>query len=528
MVGDVGGKVGGDAVGADQNLVLGFLLGAVVGLLLVGDAVLGAVLGALVHDGAVLSLVAGALVQQQLDDVLHRTALVEGALMEPDVVLDAVLAQIALEAGDVLGQGVGGDGLFQLLKVGVGVAVAVDGSKLLGALDDVGALVALLGQGAGLLTLVQLQIADGQALAELLDLIARVVDVELTGHIVARPVQAGGQAVAQGAAAGIAHVHGAGGVGGDKLHIIFLALAGIGAAVILACAGGAQHRGEPAVAQEEVDEAGACNLHAGKEAAVQIEGGNHSLSDLARRLVEGTGAHHGKVGGNVAVFGVGGDLDDEIRQLGLGQGTALHGGAGGLGQQVAGGVQRSLAGVVVAVIGHEKRSPFAVFTILYDVFASRDTVRFRLGQGSHMNVHQIAADEVLAARIQGVAEFDPAAVPAQLVLDLVGGDAQGYGAVAGLVVAEMPGAFLDDQLALGLAVAHHGHPAGILRDLDGGGAAVVAGGLRLLIYDIEVSVPLQKAAVGHQFHALAASVLLHGAFDRDQIIFFHLLFTCLC
>ena len=42
-----------------------------------------------------------------------------------------------------------------------------------------------------------------------------------------------------------------------------------------------------------------------KETAVQIEGGNHSLGDLARCLVERAGAHHGKVGGDVAVFGVG-------------------------------------------------------------------------------------------------------------------------------------------------------------------------------------------------------------------------------
>ena len=138
--------------------------------------------------------------------------------MEPDIVLDAVLAQIALKPGNVLGQGVGGDGFLQLLKIGVDIAVAVDGGKLPGTLDDVGALVARPRAGAGLLALVQLQIADGQALAELLDLVARVVDVELTGHIVTGPVQAGGQAVAQSAAAGIAHVHGTGGVGGNELH----------------------------------------------------------------------------------------------------------------------------------------------------------------------------------------------------------------------------------------------------------------------------------------------------------------------
>ena len=39
MVGDVGGKVGGDAVGADEDLVLSLFLAAVVSLFLVDDAV---------------------------------------------------------------------------------------------------------------------------------------------------------------------------------------------------------------------------------------------------------------------------------------------------------------------------------------------------------------------------------------------------------------------------------------------------------------------------------------------------------
>src|SRR5699024_3690102 len=82
VVGDVGGKIGGDAVGADQDLVLVLLGGAVVGLFLVGRAVLGGILGAAVHDGAVLGLVAGALFQQQVHHVLHCAGLVQGALGE--------------------------------------------------------------------------------------------------------------------------------------------------------------------------------------------------------------------------------------------------------------------------------------------------------------------------------------------------------------------------------------------------------------------------------------------------------------
>ena len=59
VVSDIGSKVGGDAVGTDEHLVLGFLFGAVLGLFLVHGAVLGSVLCAAVHDGTVLGLVAG-------------------------------------------------------------------------------------------------------------------------------------------------------------------------------------------------------------------------------------------------------------------------------------------------------------------------------------------------------------------------------------------------------------------------------------------------------------------------------------
>ncbi len=51
--------------------------------------------------------------------------------MEPDIVLDAVLAQIALQAGDVLGQSIGHNGLLQLVKVLFHIGIAVHFGKLL-------------------------------------------------------------------------------------------------------------------------------------------------------------------------------------------------------------------------------------------------------------------------------------------------------------------------------------------------------------------------------------------------------------
>ena len=145
MVGDIGGKVGGDAVGADEHLVLGLLLSAVLGLFLVHGAVLGSVLGAAVHDSTVLGLVAGTQLQQLIYHSQNCAGLVQGALVEPDIVINAVLAEVALQCGDVLGQGIGHQCVLQggkglaleqsfLAQPGAGgnVLVAVQLGKLTG------------------------------------------------------------------------------------------------------------------------------------------------------------------------------------------------------------------------------------------------------------------------------------------------------------------------------------------------------------------------------------------------------------
>ena len=77
------------------------------------------------------------------------------------------------------------------------------------------------------------------------------------------------------------------------------------------------------------------------------------------------------------------------------------------------------------------------------------------GQGFHRDVHEVAADEILGAGIQRIAEFQLAALLGQFMLDDIGGDAQADGTVACLVMAEMAGAFLNDKLAGHLAVTQH-------------------------------------------------------------------------
>ena len=130
----------------------------------VHGAVLGSVLSAAVHDSTVLGLVAGTQLQQLIHHSQHCAGLVQGALVEPDVVINAVLAEVAFQSSNVLGQGIGhqcvleggkGLALEQSFLVhtlaGGNVLVAVQLSELTGQHLDIAALIALLGQGIGLL-----------------------------------------------------------------------------------------------------------------------------------------------------------------------------------------------------------------------------------------------------------------------------------------------------------------------------------------------------------------------------------------
>ena len=155
---------------------------------------------------------------------------------------------------------------------------------------------------------------------ELVDLIAGVVDIELTGHVVAGPVEHGGKAVAQNAAACVAHVHRAGGVGGNELDHDLFRLCSLGAAVVFAHL---EYTADgllvPALVQGKVHEARACDGHGVEDAALELEVRDDALCDLARRHVQRLCALHGKGGRPVAVGGILRGLYCDRRDAALGQ-----------------------------------------------------------------------------------------------------------------------------------------------------------------------------------------------------------------
>ena len=80
----------------------------------------------------------------------------------------------------------------------------------------------------------------------------------------------------------------------------------------------------------------------------------------------------------------------------------------------------------------------------------------------HGNFQPVAAHQLGAVGIQQVGKPGGAALFGQLTVDLVRGHAQGHGAEAGLVVAQVAAAFFDQQLGTcpaALAEPQHRHPA---------------------------------------------------------------------
>ena len=159
-----------------------------------------------------------------------------------------------------------------------------------------------------------------------MNLVAGVVDVELLPGVAAVPLEDVGQGVTQHAAAGVAHVHGAGGVGGDELHHDLLAVAlGVGTVLSALLLHSGENLAVPLGAQSKVQEARTGDFYLLEVAALQLQVIHNGLSNGTGGLVQSLGSRHGKGGGVVPVGGVLGDLDGGLHlgalreQSGLGR-----------------------------------------------------------------------------------------------------------------------------------------------------------------------------------------------------------------
>ena len=247
VIGNVDRVVGIKAVRAAQDLVL-----------------IGAELGVAQPERAVL-FIRQTGVREQLHGLGHIAGAVQTALEEPLVKVDTVALKVALHARDVVRQTEGHERRAALIARHGEVLVAVALIDELGKRLDVVTVVAVVRKFDRVLALDKLEVARLDGLAEQVDLIAGVIDVELAPDIVARAVEHGRERVAEHAAARVADRHRAGGVGGHELHHDLLSVTVVHAAVVRAGAlDGGQHVLIPLVGQAEVQKARACRLNAGK------------------------------------------------------------------------------------------------------------------------------------------------------------------------------------------------------------------------------------------------------------------------
>ena len=186
--------------------------------------------------------------------------------------------------------------------------------------QNVHTLIAVLGQGVLFLPLKELHIPHRKGRPKFIDLVAGVVDIELAGHIMTAPFQCRRQAVAYGAAAGIAHVHGAGGVGGNEFHHYLFVLAVVAAAIVrtlFQCL--RRQRTKPFLLHVEIQEAGTGDLAALHRQLTKIKALQQGRRNFLGSASHRAGVHHGGIGGKIAVFGIGGNFHHIGGGLGIGQ-----------------------------------------------------------------------------------------------------------------------------------------------------------------------------------------------------------------
>ena len=165
-------------------------------------------------------------------------------------------------------------------------------------------------------------------MGKLIYLIACVIDIELTGHIMSCPAEHLRQAVTQYTAPGITHMHRTGGVGGNKFHHDLFRLFSSNTAIILAHVCNQLYGIRiPLLAQAEVQEARSCNGDLLKIGAVQCHMCRQTLCDFPRCHVQRTCALHGEGRGIVAVFGILRDFYRNCRYIALRQVTGSNCGA---------------------------------------------------------------------------------------------------------------------------------------------------------------------------------------------------------
>ena len=198
--------------------------------------------------------------------------------------------KVAFKPFYVGGKGIVDKRLTAFFGICVHIFVAVHIGKFLCANFNILAVVAVLREFHRVLAEIELKIAGFEGFSEFCYLVTCVVHIKFPGYIVPAPGKRLRKTVADGAASGVAHVHGAGGVGGNKFHHDLLTLAAVAFAVTVAFGNGGIYRfGIPVRSIENVEKAGSGNLCPLKIASLKLQMRRNRLCDLPGRFMKSAG-----------------------------------------------------------------------------------------------------------------------------------------------------------------------------------------------------------------------------------------------
>ena len=503
VIRDIRHDVGREAVGAHQNEVL-----------------VAAEIGSLQPERAVL-LVGVAALFQLLNNRLYSAVVVQSALLEPVVVLYAVLQQILLEALLVERQSI----VYQspaalFLGLRGKLLAAVEVVVILGVLDNIHAevyvgghcereILLLLGDiavfvrrgglvidGLGellhvgaalrddLLTCLaaKLEVTQVEGLAKLCDLVSGVVDVELTADLVASLLEQRRKAVADSAAAGVAYVHGSGWVRGNELYQHSLALAEVGLAVIPAERDSVLNNVcEPLAADEEIQKARSCDLDLAEIGAVQHSGFNYHLRDSAGITFKRLRGHQRGVRGEIAVAVV--SRDSHLKRR-----------------------QRLCGELSLADEPAERAHDYFLDLCLCFFYCVVHSVVLLLVVVGFYVYRYLIFEHKSRVDVYRIADVKLAAVGGHAVPHIYRGNSYHAVAVLRAVLAEMALSVLEHKARKRLAGAGHGDGVVLLAYAELHVASCVAGGFALVVVDEEAAAVLPEFSTREQLGAVRAAV----------------------
>ena len=322
----------------------------------------------------------------------------------------------------------------------------------------------------------QLLITHHERISEDVHLVAFVVHVEFFVHCITCMTHDARHRIAERRPTTMTHMHGAGGIGGDKLHHYLLIASLLGASIVFPVSfNGLDNPGKPFLGEEKVEETRPSHLTALKIGAIKDHPLHQDGGDLPRIHLQGFGADHGHIGGKVAVAFVVGDFN----------------GKGGQGHRLKFTVSHC--------------HPHGFHNHFFELF-----IRF-FNQICHLSVALLDVNRhfIFTGKagidIQRILKMDITAVAVQTVADVTAQHPHHQIPHFGGIMTLMASSFFYNKLGTAGTGPDHGNHI-VAFDLQRGLTAIISRGSAFIIADILDAVPDVVIPHGGQLHDIVFAV----------------------